>query len=222
MAVWPRVARVLNCLSQKYNDPYHLLLRSEKAEICDQGWPGYSTASVRSTMTPTICCQDQRRWKLSGCPQVTSVWTITSLSNLELVRIRAVWPCLTGMALVQIRAVCPCPTRVETIWIRTFCHSVQPAWNWSGSELSASVWPALSAPVQPARKRSGSELSAILSNQYGTDQDRNCLPLSDQQHDNRTPAAGTPASASATWRRLFPVLLVGAGWRRRIFFASWN
>ena len=64
---WSRVERqrVLDCLSRKYNDPYHLLSGSEKVEICDQRWrgKGYSTASVRSIMTPTICCQDQRRWK---------------------------------------------------------------------------------------------------------------------------------------------------------------
>ena len=187
--LWSRVARVLNCLHQKYND------------------------------------QDQRRWKLSGCPQVTSVWTITSLSNLELVRIRAVWSCSTGMILVQIRTVWPewqqsrselsAPVQPAWKWsgIRTFCHSacpawkwsgselsapVQPAWNWSGSELSAPVQPTwnwsrselsapvqpawnwsgseLSAPVQPAWKRSGSELSTILPAQHGTEQDQNFCP----------------------------------------------
>ena len=139
---------------------------------CDQGWPGYSTASVRSIMTPTICCWDQRRRKS----------VIKGGQGTQLPQSEVQWP-LPFAVRIREGGNCQGAPRLQVSEPSHLCQT----WNWSGSELCDLVWPAwhqsrseLSAPAQPAWKRSGSELSAILSNQHGTDQDQNCLPLSDQ------------------------------------------
>ena len=153
MEVWLRVARVLDCLGQKYNDPYHLLLRSEKVEICHQGWPGYSTASVRNIMTPTICCRDREGGNL---------WS----------RVARVLNCLHQKYNDQDQRRCPQvrvpPSHLCQTWNWSgseLCDLVQLAWYWSGSELYDQNGTSLDQSCLP------------LSNPHGNDLDQNFLPF---------------------------------------------